>query len=72
MAEHVPQQNAEARNAQEVTPLRRSAVKDLSLIIVMPKWGGAENASPRGVFDKSEGIARIGNWTEDDQIQVCA
>ena len=73
MNEPVPQPNAEARNAQEATPLRRSAAKDLSLINVVPKWGGAENASPiEEFFDIIEGTARIGNWTEADQIQVCA
>ena len=73
MTENVQQPNAEARNAPEATSLRRSAAKDLSLINVVPKWGGAENASPIEEFLHTiEGTARIGKWTEADQIQVCA
>ena len=66
------QQGTEAQNAQESTPLRRSAAKDLSLVTLVPKWGGADNAPPLAeFFEAIEGTAKIGNWTEADKIQVC-
>ena len=59
------QQGTEAQNAQESTPLRRSAAKDLSLVTLVPKWGGADNAPPLAeFFEAIEGTAKIGNWTE--------
>ena len=66
------QQGTEAQNAQESTLLRRSAAKDRSLVTLVPKWGGADNAPPLAeFFEAIEGTAKIGNWTEADKIQVC-
>jgi len=62
MTEPVLQPKAEAQNAQEATPLLRSVARDLSQINVVPKWGGAENASPiEEFFDIIEVTERIGN-----------
>jgi hypothetical protein len=77
MTEPIPQRVAqtgtEAQNSQEVASLRRTASKDLSLVSLLPKWGGNDNAAPLAeFFEAIEGMARRGNWTEADQIQVCA
>jgi len=63
---------AEAPNAQEGASLRRAAAKDMSLISVIPKWGGTDSAAPLAeFFELIEGTATIGSWTEADKIQVC-
>jgi len=70
--QRVMQQSTEAQNESEGTPLRRSAAKDLSLVTLVPKWGGADNANPLAeFFEAIEGTAKIRNWTEADKIQVC-
>jgi len=66
------QQTTEAQNVSEGTPLRSSAAKDVSLVTLMPKWGGANNAPPLAErFEAIEGTAKIGNWTDADKIQFC-
>lgn len=61
-----------AQNPQGSVPLQRLTPKDLSLITLVPKWGGTEHAIPLAEFFESiEGTANIGNWTEADQIQIC-
>ena len=66
------QEVMQEQNALEGASLRRSAAKDLSLVTLVPKWGGADNAPPLAeLFEAIEGTAKIGNWTEADKIQVC-
>ena len=66
MATHTP-------GMDEPQQLRRQAPKDLSLVTLVPKWSGTETASPLvEFFEAIEGTARIGNWSEADQIQICA
>lgn len=66
------QLKGEASNSQEAASLRRSAAKDMSLISVIPKWGGTDSVVPLAeFFELIEGTARIGSWTEADKIQVC-
>jgi hypothetical protein len=66
------QTDTEAQNTQEVALLCRTASEDLSLVSLVPKWGGHDNAVPLAeFFEAIEGTAKIGNWTEADQIQFC-
>ena len=45
----------------------------LSLVGLVPKWGGGDSAPQiNEFFETIEGSAAIGNWTETDQKQVCA
>jgi hypothetical protein len=45
--------------------------KDLSLISLIPKWSGAETATPLEEFLSSiEGAARIGWWDDMVRLQV--
>jgi uncharacterized protein YktB (UPF0637 family) len=42
------------------------------LVSLVPNWGGNDNAAPLAeFFEAITGTAKIGNWTEADQIQVC-
>jgi hypothetical protein len=42
-------------------------------VSLVPKWSGSDTALPiHEFFDIIEGSGKIGNWTEADQIQVCA
>jgi len=53
--------------------LRRAAMKDLSLVSLVPRWSGGETAPPIGeFFEIIEGSAAIGNWSEADRKQICA
>src|SRR5215510_9760964 len=66
------QPGTEAQLSLESAPLRRSATKDLSLVTLVPKWGGTDKSSPLEEFlDVIDGTAKIGNWTEADKIHVC-
>ena len=66
------QPGTEAQNAAESAPLRRLAAKDLSLVTLVPKWGGTDKSIPLAEFlDSIDGTANIGNWTEADKMQVC-
>ena len=58
------QPGTEAQLSLESAPLRRSATKDLSLVTLVPKWGGTDKSSPLAEFlDVIDGTAKIGNWT---------
>jgi len=57
---------------EEPPQLRRQGTKDLSLVTFVPKWSRTETASPLiEFFEAIEGTARIGNWSEADQMQIC-
>ena len=48
-----------------------TALKDLSLISLIPKWSGTEKSvSVKEFFELVESSARIGNWSEFDKIQI--
>lgn len=50
---------------------RPTAAKDMSLVSLIPKWSGTEKATPlHEFFEAIEGIAKVGNWSETDKIQV--
>ena len=67
------QASAPTQDAPDDASLRRATVKDLSLVSLVPKWSGSNTALPIQEFFKIvEGSAKIGNWSEADQIQVCA
>jgi hypothetical protein len=77
MSEPVPprptQPQPAAQADQAATQLRRVAPKDLSLVSLIPKWSGADTAAPISrFFSAIENAARIGNWTDADQVQVCS
>jgi hypothetical protein len=45
----------------------------MSLVTLIPKWSGTDTAIPLSEFFESiEGTARLGNWSEAHQVQVCA
>jgi hypothetical protein len=45
--------------------------KDLSLISVVPKWSGTDSTITLDEFFTSiESSARIGNWQENDQLEI--
>jgi len=71
--ERESQGSASAQDASEDVTLVRTKVKDLSLVSLVPKWSGSVTALPiQEFFEIIEGSAKIGNWSEADQIQVCA
>ena len=71
--QRLPQANAPTQNAPNDAPLRRTTSKDLSLVSLAPKWSGSETAlTIHEFFEIVEGSGKIGNWTETDQIKVCA
>jgi len=71
--QQVPQLPASTHNVPNDAPLRRATSKDLSLVTLVPKWSGSETALPnQEFFEAIEGSGKIGNWTEADQIQMCA
>ena len=50
---------------------RTTATKDLSLVSLITKWAGSDKAVPlHEFFVAIEGSARVGNWSEQDKIQV--
>jgi len=66
------QASASAQDAPEEVSFVRTKVNDLSLVSSVPKWSGSDTALPiQEFFEIIEGSARIGNWSEADQIQVC-
>ena len=45
--------------------------KDLSLILVIPKWSGSDDTVTLEEFlESTESSGRIGRWTENDQREV--
>ena len=75
MAEPVAQQVArlqlEVQNLQAQLQARPPATKDLSLVVLVPKWAGTDKAVPsHGFFETLESTARIGNWTQEDVLRI--
>ena len=68
-----PQASTSTQNAPEDVSLVHTPVKDLSLVSLVPKWSGSDTALPiQDFFEIIEGSGKIGNWTDADQIHVCA
>jgi hypothetical protein len=45
----------------------------MSIVSIVPKWSGTDNSIPiEEFFQVIEGTARLGNWSDADQIRVCA
>jgi len=43
----------------------------LSLVALVPKWGGTDKAAPlKEFFDTIESTARIGNWSNEDMVRI--
>ena len=71
--QRVPQARTPTQNAPADVPLVRAKAKDLSLVSLVPKWSGSDIALPiQEFFEIIEDSAKIGNWSEADQILVCA
>jgi hypothetical protein len=78
MAEQVAQQMArlklEVQSLQAQLQARPTVTKDLSLVSLIPKWAGNDKAVPppplHEFFEAIEGSALVGNWSEQDMIQV--
>jgi hypothetical protein len=75
MAEQIAQQMArlqlEVQSLQAQLQGRPTVTKDLSLVSQIPKWAGNDKAVPlHEFFEAIEGSARVGNWSEQDMIQV--
>jgi hypothetical protein len=75
MAESVEQQmerlQEQLQNLQAQLQSRQPTTKDLSLVSLIPKWGGNEKAAPlQEFFNAIEGSAKVGNWSDADKIQV--
>ena len=70
---HPVNQNVQNHNMPKDAPLRRAALKDLSLVSLVPEWSGGDTAPPiNEFFEIIEGSATIGNWSEADLKLVCA
>jgi len=70
---HTVTQNVQTHNVPNDAPLRHAALKDLSLVSLVPKWNGGDTAPPiNEFFEMLEGSATIGNWSETDLKLVCA
>ena len=55
-------QNVPTQNVPNDAPLRRAASKVLSLVALVPKWGGGDSAPPiNEFFETIEGSAAIEN-----------
>jgi hypothetical protein len=58
---------------QQEAALRHVGPKDMSLVSLIPKWSGTPSATPLVEFlETIEATGKMGNWTESDQMQVCA
>ena len=70
---HESQASSSAQDAPDDASLVHATVKDLSLESLVPKWSSSDTVLPiQEFFEITEGSAKIGNWSEADQIQVCA
>ena len=59
------------QNLQAQLQSRTPATKDLSLVALVPKWGGTDKAVPlKEFFDIIENTARIGNWSNEDMVRI--
>ena len=75
MSETAAQQMArlqlEVQNLQVQLQSRPPATKDLSLVALVPKWGGTDKAVPlKEFFDIIESTARTGNWSNEDMVRI--
>jgi hypothetical protein len=63
---------AEVHNLRaQISSGRPTPPKDLSLVSLIPKWSGTEEAvSVTKFFELVESSAKIGNWNDVDKIQV--
>ena len=60
-----------ARLRERIATIVPTVHKDLSLISLVPKWSGAETATPLEEFISSiDGEAKIGRWDDADRLQV--
>jgi hypothetical protein len=72
-AARLPQAGTDAQNPADDAPLRRAAVKDLSLVTLVPKWSGTETSIHiQEIFEIIEASAAMSDWAEADKIRVCA
>jgi hypothetical protein len=56
---------------EQVSAGRPTAPKDMSMVSLIPKWGGTEKSVPISeFFDTIEGAAKVGNWSPEDKIQI--
>jgi len=63
---------APTQDAPDDVSVRRGTVKDLSFVSLVPNGAEAALPSQFEFFEIVEGSAKIGKWSEADQIQVCA
>jgi len=72
VAQRSVQPSTEAQNSLVSAQLSKSAAKDISLVTLVPKWGGMDKSIPLVEFlEAIDATASIGNWTDADKIQVC-
>ena len=71
--QRVPQPSTPTQNAPAEVPFISAKPKDLSLVSLVPKWSGSDTALPiQEFFEIIEDSAKLGSWSEADQILVCA
>jgi len=71
VAQQMERLQLEVQNLQAQLQLRPPATKDLSLVALVPKWGGTDKAVPlKEFFDTIESTARIGNWSNEDMVRI--
>ena len=58
----------EMQNLQVQLQSRPPATKDLSLVALVPKWGGTDKAVPLKEFLTC--MAHIGNWSNEDMVKI--
>jgi hypothetical protein len=64
---------AQIQNLQAQLQTRLPVTKDLSLVGRVPKWSGTDKAVYlHEFFGNLESTARVGNWTQEDQIKIGA
>jgi hypothetical protein len=64
---------AQIQNLQAQLQTRPPGTKDLSLVGMVPKWSGTDKAVPlHDFFEIPEITARVGNWTQEDEISIAA
>ena len=71
--QRVPQASTTTQNATAEVPFVCAKPKDLSLVSLVPKWSGSDTALPiQEFFEIIEDTAKLGSWSEADQILVFA
>jgi hypothetical protein len=64
---------AQLQNLQAQLQTRPPVTKDLSFLGMVPKWSRTDKAVPlHEFFEILESTARVGNWTQEDQIRIAA